>query len=73
MNKKEIIKIYRSLSWEDEIPVCCTEERIFECPECGELFAICDLEIWSTDSDEDIENDLVCCSFCYEKQMGDDL
>lgn len=71
--KEEILKIYRSLTWGDKIPSCCTEKKFFKCPECGEMCAILDLEIWSSDTDDAILNDEVVCSICYETEMGDDL
>lgn len=72
MTKTEILKTYRALTWGDRIPPC-SEEKVFKCPECGEMCSIWDLEIWSCDTDEDILNDKVCCSCCYEISMGDDL
>lgn len=71
--KRKVLKIYRDFAWGDKIPSCCLEEKIFRCPDCGRMCAIWDLEIWSSDTDEDILNDRVCCSSCYEEGMGDDL
>lgn len=46
---------------------------MFICPECGEKFGYIDLEIWPNDSVEDIANDCIPCSSCYEDDMGEDL
>lgn len=50
-----------------------TKEKVFICPECGEKKAFIDLEIWSSDTAEDISNNLILCSKCYADQMEDYL
>lgn len=50
-----------------------TKEKVFICPECGKKKAFIDLEVWANDTAEDIFNNIILCSECYENQMEDDL
>ena len=49
------------------------EQKIFICPDCGEAISALDLELWLGDSLEDLVNNRICCSECYENAMGEDL
>ena len=48
-------------------------QKIFICPDCGEKVSSLDLEIWDTDTLEDLINNKISCSECYENMMGEDL
>ena len=48
------------------------DAKIFKCPCCGEKKSFLDLETWEDDI-EDIINDKVICSSCYEDAMEDNL
>lgn len=49
------------------------EQKIFTCPDCGEAVSALDLELWLGDNLEDLINNKICCSECYENAMGEDL
>ena len=46
--------------------------KVFICPCCGEMVSFHDLEYWGEPA-EDIANDEISCSQCYEDEMGEDL
>lgn len=50
-----------------------TKEKVFICPECGEKKAFIELEIWPSDTAEDVCNNVILCSKCYADQMEDYL
>lgn len=58
---------YKELFYSDESPL--RAEKIFFCPDCGQMVAYYDLESWCCDFEED---DYIC-SLCYEDAMGEDL
>ena len=76
-SKREIAELGKLGDWwlngDRCFPNCLTEEKVFTCPCCGEKKAYIDLEVWSSDSVEDIINDAIVCAECYEIEMGDDL
>ena len=45
----------------------------FTCPCCGQLVSFNELEFWRGDSLDDLLNDEIPCSECYEDEMGEDL
>ena len=74
MTSLEIAQIGKYTPWELQVynPLL-TKEKVFICPDCGEKKAFIDLEIWSSDTAEDIANNTILCAECYENEMGDDL
>lgn len=48
-------------------------QPMFICPICGNKVSYIDLEAWTSDSVDDLINDCVPCSLCYEDEMGEDL
>lgn len=48
------------------------KDKLFKCPCCGEMVAFGELEYWD-ESVEDVMNDEITCSACYEDEMGEDL
>jgi len=49
------------------------EQKIFICPDCGETVSALDLELRLGDSLEDLINNKIYCSKCYEDAMDEDL
>lgn len=47
--------------------------KVFTCPWCGKKVSYNELEIWSEDDIDEIVNNEVPCSYCYEDLMGEDL
>ena len=45
--------------------------KVFVCPYCGEKVSFNDLEYWG-ESIEEIVNNKISCSECYENEMGED-
>lgn len=74
MTSLKIAQIGQNTPWELRAynPLL-TKEKVFICPECGEKKAFIDLEVWASDTAEDIFNNIILCSECYENQMEDDL
>jgi hypothetical protein len=48
-------------------------QKIFTCSDCGEQVSALELEIWTDDTLEDLINNKISCSECYENAMGEDL
>ncbi len=49
------------------------ETPMFICPNCGEKVSFNELEIWGEETEEELMNNKVVCSVCYEEEMGEDL
>ena len=46
--------------------------EVFTCPCCGRKVTFHELEYWGEDIEE-LVNDEITCSECYEEEMGEDL
>lgn len=66
MTKADIITVYKSLSWTDKVPRCCTDLKVFQCPCCKQFMPIDYLAINDFTPTEDILNDKIFCQKCWD-------